>query len=235
MEHDSHDQLSLIRCLAHYARAKPPTTLELISINHFPGTCRFIGLGQLPTEAMRLLWRRRDPLGSEALGLGADAWGAVTSDDPRRLAELALAGRTSLPHLAPALHRHLRELPSSANGLSLTEQLTLEMLGEHPMTIGELFRTLHADREPLPFLGDSSFLHIVTAMGRGTPPVFTRAPGEQPFRDRLSITETGREVLRGATDWLSLLPPPRWVGGVRIDAAGPNWRWDEARQEVVRH
>jgi hypothetical protein len=72
-------------------------------------------------------------------------------------------------------------------------------------------------------------------MGRAAAPVFTRVPGENAFEDRLSITDAGREVLRGVTDWLSLLPPPRSVGGVRIDAAGPNWRWDEAQQQVVRH
>jgi hypothetical protein len=102
------------------------------------------------------------------------------------------------------------------------------------MTIVELFRTLHAEREPLPFLGDSTFLHIVTEMGRVTLPVFTRVPAEHPFNDRLSITDAGRQVLQGARDWLSLLPPPRWVGGVQIDAGGPNWRWDEAHQDVVR-
>lgn len=235
MEHDSHDQLSLIRCLARYARTGPPKVLELISINHFPGSRRFIGLGQLPPEAMRLLWRRREAVAAESLALAAGAWAAVTSDDPRRLAELARTGTTALPHLAPALHRHLRELPSSANGLSLTEHLTLQMLDEKPMTMGELFRTLHAEREPLPFLGDNMFRHIVTEMGRAAVPPFTRAPGELPFHDRLSITDAGREVLRGAADWLSLLPPPRSLGGVRIDAAGPNWRWDEAQQEVVRH
>lgn len=235
MEHDSHDQLSLIRCLARYARTGPPTVLELISINHFPGSHRFIGLGQLPPEAIRLLWRRREPIGADGLALAADAWAALTSDDPRRLAALARTGTHALRHLAPALHRQLRELPSLGNGLSLTQHLTLQMLEEKPMTIGELFRTLHAEREPLPFLGDSMFLHIVTEMGRAALPVFTYVPGEHPFHDRLSITDVGREVLRGATDWLSLRPPPRSVGGVRIDAGGPNWRWDEAQQDIVRH
>jgi hypothetical protein len=234
MEHDSHDQLSLIRCLARYARTGRPRVLELISINQFPGSRRFIGLGQLPAEAMRLLWRRREPVGAEGLALAADTWAALTSDDPRQLAALARSATHALPHLTPALHRHLQELPSLGNGLSLTEHLTLHMLDEKPMTIGELFRTLHAEREPLPFLGDSTFLHIVTEMGRVTRPVFTRVPAEHPFNDRLSITDAGREVLRGATDWLSLLPPPRWVGGVQIDAGGPNWRWDEAHQDVVR-
>jgi Domain of unknown function (DUF1835) len=235
MEHDSHDQLSLIRCLASYARIGPPKVLELISIDHFPGSSRFIGLGQLPPEAMRMLWRRREAVGSDGLALAADVWAALTSDDPRRLATLTQMDTRALPHLAPALHRHLRELPSMRNGLSLTEQLTLQMLDERPMTMGELFRTLHAQREPLPFLGDTMFLHIVSDMGRAAQAVFVREHADHWFRDRLSITDVGRDVLRGTTDWLSLLPPPRWVGGVRIDAAGANWRWDEERLEVARH
>jgi hypothetical protein len=119
--------------------------------------------------------------------------------------------------------------------LELSDPWQVVLLDEKPMTIGELFRTLHAEREPLPFLGDSMFMHIVTEMGCAAPPAFTRVPAEHPFHDRLSITDGGREVLRGATDWLSLRPPPRSVGGARIDAGGPNWRWDEAQQEVVRH
>jgi len=234
MEHDSHDQLSLIRCLARYARTAPPEVLELISINHFPGSNRFIGLGQLPPEAMRLLWRRREPVGAAGLAVAADAWSALTSDDPRQLAALAATGARILPHLAPALHRHLRELPSLTNGLSLTEHLTLQMLDEKPMTIGELFRTLHAEREPMPFLGDSTFVHIVAEMERASEAVFMRARGEHWFHDRLTITDAGREVLRGTKDWLSLSPPPRGLGGVRIDARGPNWRWDESNREIVR-
>jgi hypothetical protein len=234
MEHDSHDQLSLIRCLAAYARTGPPRVLELISINHFPGSLRFVGLGQLPPEAMRLLWRRRKPIGTDGLALAHEAWEALASDDPRELAAIMRRGAPALPHLTPALHRHLRELPSVSNGLSLTEHLTLQMLDEKPMTMGELFHTLHAEREPMPFLGDSMFLHIVNEMGRATLPVFTRTTGEHWLRDGLSITDAGREVLRGTTDWLSLLPPPRWLGGVRIDAHAPNWRWDEAQRDVVR-
>jgi len=54
-----------------------------------------------------------------------------------------------------------------------------------------------------------------------------------PFIDRLAITQTGREVLEGGAEWLSLQPPVRWVGGVRIDPSTPNWRWDEVRQDVT--
>ena len=87
--------------------------------------------------------------------------------------------------------------------------------------------------EPMPFLGDTMFLHIVNQMERASPAVYERSVVDRPFNDRLAITHTGREVLEGVTDWLSLKPPVRWAGGVRIDPSTPNWRWDEARQDVT--
>lgn len=234
-EHDSHDQLSLIRCLAQYARTGPPRVLELISINHFPGARRFIGLGQLPPEAMRLLWNRREVIDAERLSVGAAAWDALTSADPRALAAIARTRTPVLPHLGPALHRHLQELPSSINGLSQTQSMLLQILARGPASIGDLWRVSQSELEPMPFLGDTMFLHIVNEMGRVHPSVYERTTPEpeHPFSDRLAITQTGREVLHGAIDWLSLQPPLRWLGGVRIDPATPNWRWDEARQDVM--
>src|SRR5918994_2492759 len=234
-EHDSHDQLSLIRCLAHYARTRPPRVLELISVNHFPGSRRFIGLGQLPPEAMWLLWNRRDVIDAERLSIGAAAWAALTSADPRALAAIARTRTPALPHLGPAVHRHLQELPSSVNGLSLTQSLLLQILATEPASVGDLWRVSQGELEPMPFLGDTMFLHILNQMGRAHRAVYERSvlDPERPFSDRLAITQTGREVLQGVTDWLSLHPPLRWLGGVRIDPSTPNWRWDEARQDVT--
>ena len=234
MEHDSHDQLALVRCLAQYANTRAPHVLELISVNHFPGSRRFIGLGQLPPEAMRMLWEQRERLGPPHLALSAAAWSGLTADDPRELAALMRTGAPALPHLARALHRHLQELPSRATGLSLTQTLLLQLLAESPSTIGALWRRYGA-REPLPFLGDTMFLHIVNEIGRTAVPVLERSTTVtgQPFRDHVSITDAGRDVLHGMTDWLSLHPPPRWVGGVRIDARDRGWRWDDDRQDAI--
>jgi hypothetical protein len=234
-EHDSHDQLSLIRCLAHYARTRPPRVLELIALNHFPGTQRFIGLGQLPPEAMRILWHRREVIDAERLSAGASAWNALTSEDPRGLAHTARRGTPELPLLAPALRRHLQELPSSLNGLGLTQSLLLQVLARRAASIRDLWRISQAEFEPMPFLGDTMFLHIVNDMGRTVDVVYERSVSDpkNPFRDRLAITPTGRAVLEGRIDWLSLLPPVRWIGGVRIDPSTPNWRWDEAQQDVT--
>ena len=99
----------------------------------------------------------------------------------------------------------------------------------------DLWRVSQGELEPMPFLGDTMFLHILNQMGRAHPPVYERAvhDPDRPFSDRLAMTRTGREVLQGVTDWLSLQPPLRWLGGVRIDPSTPNWRWDEARQDVT--
>jgi hypothetical protein len=234
-EHDSHDQLSLIRCLAQYARTGPPRVLELISIDHFPGSRRFIGLGQLPPEALWLLWNRRVVIDAERLSLGAAAWAALTSADPRALAAIAGTQTPALPHLGTALHRHLQELPSTVNGLSLTQSLILRILDREAASVNDLWRVSQGELEPLPFLGDMSFLHILDEMGRANAAVYERSvlDPQRPFNDRLVITKTGRDVLHGVTDWLSLRPPVRWLGGVRIDPSTPNWRWDEARRDVT--
>ena len=108
-----------------------------------------------------------------------------------------------------------------------------DSVGE-PRAVGDMWRILQAELEPLPFLGDTMFLHILNDMGRANPAVYERSEldPDRPFSARLTITQTGQEVLRCVTDWLSLHPPVRWLGGVRIDPSAPNWRWDEACQDV---
>ena len=208
-EHDSHDQLSLIRCLAHYARTRPPRVLELISVNHFPGSRRFIGLGQLPPEAMWLLWNRREVIDAERLSVGAAAWAALTSADPRALAAIARTRTPALPHLGPAVHRHLQELPSSVNGLSLTQSLLLQILAREPASVGDLWRVSQGELEPMPFLGDTMFCTSSTKWDV-PPAVYERSvlDPERPFSDRLAITQTGREVSRADRLALPATSPP---------------------------
>jgi hypothetical protein len=234
MEHDSHDQLTTVRCLAHYARTTAPGTVDLISVDRFPGSRRFIGLGQLPPEAMRLLWDRRTKAGPAQCDLAAAVWATLTSDDPHDLAALMRTATPAWPHLAPALHRHLRELPSRENGLGLTQWLILAALADDACTVGELWQRYN-EREPLPFLGDTMFLHVLNEMGRVVAPVVERTSSDplRAFTDGIALTEQGRAVLRGDIDWLSLEPPDRWVGGVCIRAPGIAARWDEPRRRVV--
>jgi hypothetical protein len=252
MEHDSWDQLILARLLAHYANAKQPRVLELIAVDEFPGPHRFMGLGQLPPEALRLLWPSRKPITPAVLALGNEAWIALTSNDPRHLAALARSGTPALPIMAPALHRHLRELPSMENGLRLTERLILQIVSEGTVDAPTLvWRDVWPrlmKRDPLPWATDLLFLQVVKDMLAGSGPLltFTRIPPRPdqttvmhpaklagPCRQILTITELGRAVLNSDRDWHALRPFPRWLGGVQIQPGVAGWRWDEARRAAV--
>jgi hypothetical protein len=54
-----------------------------------------------------------------------------------------------------------------------------------------------------------------------------------PWTDVLKVTDLGRAVLNAEMDFMSLQPPARWVGGVRIAAGQPDWRWDEQNGEAI--
>ena len=237
VEHDSYDQLVLARCLAQFAEV-PPRRLDLISVERYPGDARFIGLGQLPPEALRLLWDARQPVSIQQRQAGRAVWAMLRNSDPSPLAEAARSGLPELPHMARALRRHCQELPWLWDGLSLTERLVLQLLSEGPKTAGEVFRAMIREREPLPWLGDIMLSFILDSMKAVRAPVFNGAFDTEPHgwaNERLTITGLGRAVLAGEVDWLSLSPPDRWLGGVCIRPAFPCWRWDErAATAVIR-
>lgn len=240
-EGDCYDQLVLIRLLGHYATHRRPPRLELVNQSDFPGSVRFIGMGQLPPEALRLLWRTRGVAGPAQLELGLDAWRALVNPDPRALAAIMRSDTPALPLLAGALHRHLRELPSAVNGLSLTEEMALALLAERSESLMRMFSRMNHFIDPLPGQGDLQMRDRVLGMEGASAPVFTRSAGvdregntRPPWTDVLAITELGRAVLRGNVDFRSLNPPSRWVGGVEIAVHSVDWRWNEQLREAVR-
>ena len=230
-EHDGYDQLILAKLLSFYARNNMPEKLEIISINHFPGSARFIGLGQLPPEAIRLLWQQRQPVNRQQLKLGERVWSNLGESSPLPLYEVAMSKDIKhLPDMKAALQRHLQELPSTRNGLSLTEQLSLEMLNEESSTAGQLFKKLATGRDPLPWLGDIMYWFILQSMIQASQPVFevSECDLKKPWHERLlTITDTGKKVLTGTQGWLSLKPPDRWLGGIRLRANQPCWHWND--------
>lgn len=237
-EHDSYDQLILARVLAFFneqtALRGQPGRIELICIDRFPAITRFNGLGQLSPAALRMLWQQRQKVTPDMLQLGSRVWKALRQKSPEALFAIASAGTQAIPQMAPALLRHLQELPGNNDGLGLTERLTLQMLTEGPMTGGQLFRKLQLETEPLPYLGDLMYWSFLVDLGRaGQSPIEVEADSrQQPWPDRkIILTQIGKDLLSGHADLQRLGAVSRWVGGVEISETSPDWRWhlDEKR------
>lgn len=232
-EHDSYDQLILAFLLAEL----PATlNLSLICADRAPGVRDFIGLGQLAPEVIRLLWERRVVVERAHHELGAVVWRALRAPSPEALQVIA-ARTPAVPPMAGALQRQLRELPALENGLSLTEQIALDLLADGPLSGRTLFARLTREREPLPFLGDAMFWSVLRALAAEPDPLILAPPTdhhEASWAERkVTLTPLGDAVRRGLEDRLAREAPVRWVGGIEIAPRRPAWRWDEARTRVV--
>ena len=237
-EHDSYDQLILARILHHIWKNQSfPQRLELICIDSFPGIQRFVGLGQLSSEALRLLWERRRPITRDRLELGHQVWQALSAESPQGLMQIVNTQTPELPSMARALRRHLQELPWIDNGLSLTQQLTLEILKDFKaIAADKLFATLVLEKEPLPYLGDTMYWHMLSEMLQSNyPPLeITMESIEQPWPKRvLQLTETGQALVRKQLNWWKIGNSDRWVGGIHLISGQPVWMWDELRNQPI--
>lgn len=223
-EHDSYDQLILAYLLHHFATATRPATFEVICVDRVPGIQGFTGLGQLAPEMLLWLWEnQRRPITGEDIACGARVWANLRCPDPSGLASAANKGTPSLPPMANALKRHLRELPARDNGLSLTQKLILQILSDHgAMTGGDLFSQLMRNYEPLPFLGDVMFWHaLVDFQNTPNTPLHVVETQEPWPRRSLDITSYGSDLLEGTLDYQDSYRGERWVGGVRINPCDP--------------
>ena len=237
LEHDSYDQLILARLLDFFSDpSKRPPRLRLITVTHFPGVERFNGIGNLPPEALRVLWSDFEDVDERQLALGRQAWRAITSPTPEALVDLAKTGTPALPAMSRALARHLRELPSSENGLSLTEQLTLRILAEKgSLNAARLFGWYTNHYEPLPFMGDSGYWAVLLGLANTEKPALKidergDMPREWNKHWQVELLPFGEDLLMDRADWLKTNAVERWVGGVRITSKhSTNWRFDKER------
>jgi hypothetical protein len=219
-EHDSYDQLIMAKLLDFFSDAAArPALLKMINITHFPGVKIFNGIGQLPPAAMRVLWDMFNDVTPAQLAIGQQAWAAIRSPAPQALQALVATGTPALPTMAPALERHLRQLPSVRNGLNLTENLTLQILDEKgPMHAARLFSWYNHHYEPLTFMGDSGYWHVLEDLATaGHAAISLDKQGDKPTQWQVALTTTGSDLLNNRADWLELNHIDRWVGGIHID------------------
>src|ERR1043166_8391857 len=226
-EHDLFDQLLLIRHLEWFARQRARPPVALICVDRFAGIERFKGLGQLRGEQLASLLPARQKITAEQFDLARRAWQAFRSPDPRRLDDLLATDVRALPFLEPSLRRWLQEFPAVGSGLSRSEREILSAVAEAPRSMWSLFQEA-GRREQYLFPTDTSVTAHVERLSSAPHPLLAFSPesdnGDRPSSPlyvmptgTVSITETGRRVLAGELDWLTLVELDRWMGGGRSE------------------
>ncbi len=233
VEHDSYDQLMLLRCLTYLDNVQD-RVIEIIELNKFPGTERFIGFGQLPAEAIRSCWQYKKPINAKLMSQAKRCWNALTSENPNSItALLRQHDLDCLPNIRSVLMRHLQELPHIESGLSFTQRLALRVLAEqtHNISISKWFE-LYQQREPLPYLGDVMFYALMLPLTATSSPLITLDSKQQKdwWEQRVSITQDGKHCVEGEARFLQQY----WVGGVPNNQKN-HWVWDHLQLSTLNH
>ena len=233
-EPDLYDQLQLLQILERLSRddlaGTRVTAVESVE-----------RMGDLEESEARELFDERSALPEGAPELAADAWRRFRDPDPTRLEGLTARPTPELPHLRPAILRHLEELPAVRDGLSRSERQALEALEGGPLPAREAFIAAHHAREEPAFLGDLVFYAYLDRLASGERPLLSVArPGTRARTlpadagDVAELTDDGRRVLDGELDWIDLGGSDRWLGGVHLAGRDVRWRWDADDRRVVR-
>ncbi len=213
-EHDLWDQAALIRVLSLLAgRRGLEGRLFLMPAD---GRRPFAAL---PAEELAALSPR--PLTLLQLEYGAEAWAAYADADPTALDRLWRRA-SPLPHLAPAMRRHLQDLPWRADGLALSERHLLRAIAAGA---GDMTAAMRAQQavDPVHPLTDLMVLDLHARLATAPRPLIAKGA---PWR----LTEFGEAVLAGEARHR---PPPRFEGAVAIRPSPP-WQWDPRASGVHR-
>lgn len=217
--------------------------LEILENLHYHQRFEDVFLVQTPQsitmmsrEAITELYQNRQPLHRQDLASAKQVWDAFTADTPEALATCAAEPHAGFPFLKDAIKRFCLEFPSLENGLSQTEQRTLEMIAEGVHGVVDLFRT-NCRRETVPYMGDASYWlrladlttqpHALACCESGE--AFFQPhnhPPEKSFRNqRLNLTRDGEATLQAKQDCIKLRGIDHWLGGVHLQGKAC-WRYD---------
>jgi hypothetical protein len=232
-EHDLYDQLQLLQVLDAMDGAGE---VEAILSDRF--------LGAMDVDELAALWPDRAPLRPDQVALARLAWEAVRAPGPQGIEALLTTHTAALPHLGPALRRHLEELPAAGDGLGRTERQALEAIAAGARSPHDVFLATQRAEEA-PFLGDTWMWTRLSELGQGAgrlvqttagAPLAPPPPHSEAdcfTEQELALTDAGRAVLAGDADRCALVPFHRWIGGIHLTGPDPEWRWDRATGRVV--
>ncbi len=229
-EHDLFCQTLLVYLLDWFARRElGATKLSLVCAGEF--------LGQLTPAQMASLFETRREVTAAELSLGAEAWRAYSSPDPRAIEELLAGDTSALPYLRDALLLHLARFPSTRNGLGRVENLALELIESGHAEFPSLFQTF--GRAGAAYgLGDAQFWNDLKRLAEARRPLLERfGAGADEAREfaasAFKLTPFGEAVRSGRDDFLKSNGIDAWLGGVHLSSGRDLWRWNEQEQKLI--
>ena len=248
-EHDLFDQLNLIQILSWLRNRLPESKLvSLVCIGSFPGRPRFKGLGELTPGELAPLLDIRLRVSEAQYSLAERAWRAFREPSPDGLVEFCrsvkradrspLGDTAALPYLVPALARFLQEYPWTSDGLSRSERRLLRLAEGGSIALSAVFPRMD-EGEDAYYITDESLAGLVETLSRSSPPLLARIAEPRldrwPLQGSVMITEAGRAVINREQDRIAMCGIDRWFGGVHVHSDHDLWRWDDARQQVMRN
>jgi hypothetical protein len=229
-EHDLFCQTLLVYLLDWFARRElGATKLSLVCAGEF--------LGRMTPAQMASLFGTRRDVTSAQLSLGAQAWRAYSSPDPRAIEELLARDTNALPYLRDALLLHLARFPSTRNGLGRVENLALELIQGGHAEFPALFQTF-GRAESAYGLGDAQFWNDLKRLAEAPRPLLERfgagAREAQGFAaSAFRLTPFGEAVRSGRDDFLKSNGIDAWLGGVHLSSGRDLWRWNERERKLI--
>ena len=190
----------------------------------FPSlTPAFDGLGTLAPEAFGSLFEGRTRIDDATRSEARAMWRAYAAAEPTELAHLG--GR--FPFGRRAVRLHLGRFPSTTHGLDEVELATLQELIVGAQTFPALFGAVTRGALVRPYgMGDVQF---ASALRDLEPLVAIEGATAPSGQWRISLTDTGADVLAERLDGLANRALDRWLGGVHLRPGSHVWRWDGGR------
>jgi hypothetical protein len=221
-------QLSLIQLLHWFDKhSRDNTRLRLVSAYG----------GWLKPEQILQAHSSRQPITPSQIRLARRAWLAFSSSSPKALSRLLADDLHPLPELRNTISFLLQEYPERHSGLSRLERKLLRTVNSLGITTPAVTvgTTLHSE-----LVGDTLMFDILRAFIIAPHPLLRfpasskGALGNSQFNgSQIETTDTGRAVLAGKADHITLNGIDRWIGGVHLLGHQVRWRWDDRAAAVI--
>ncbi|MZQ85719.1 DUF1835 domain-containing protein [Paenibacillus sp. 5J-6] len=190
------------------------------------------------------LLSRVSPVTEGQLNIAAKVWSAYSASEPLSLVALMEEDLSELSFLKRALEANLGRYPSMHNGLSGLEQLILEEIDRSEVSLYSLFQQV-SEKTSDYGLGDLQFWGMLEQLRLCDHPLLSLSGGDRlptygeampaQFENwRVRLTDTGRLVLTGKVDHISLNGMNDWVGGVHLLGREHIWRLDAVESRVLK-